>query len=94
MDARAANDRIAEKAQKLRFLSRVPMVCECSSPTCRALVMLTLSEYRGIRLDPNLLLTAPGHDAGQAELEEQTSAYEVHRTSRNCGDGDGDRRSA
>ncbi len=61
MDARAANDRIAEKAEQLRFNSRVPMKCECSAPGCRELVMIALDDYRAIRRAPKHILTAPGH---------------------------------
>ena len=67
-DARATNDRIAEKAEQLRFISRVPMLCECSAPGCRKLVMIALGDYRAIRRDPNNLLTARGHDVDRAEL--------------------------
>jgi hypothetical protein len=49
MDARGANDRIASKAEQLRFVSRVPMLCECTEPSCRAIVMIGLSEYHAIR---------------------------------------------
>ena len=49
MDARQANDRIAEKAERLRFVSRVPMLCECSDRDCRAVVMV---RSRGLPRDP------------------------------------------
>jgi hypothetical protein len=61
LDARAANDRIAEKAEQLRFVSRVPMMCECSAPGCSKVVMIALDDYRAIRRDPKDTLTAPGH---------------------------------
>jgi hypothetical protein len=92
MDARKANDRIAEKADQLRFVSRVPMLCECSTPDCRAVVMVALGDYREIRRTEDSFLTAPGHDA-EGALESQTSSYEVHRASRSRDDADG-RRSA
>ena len=63
MDAREANDRIAEKAEQLRFVSRVPMLCECSAPECRTIVMIALDDYREIRRTNGAVLTAPGHDA-------------------------------
>jgi hypothetical protein len=88
MDARAANDRIAAKAQKLQFLSRVPMLCECSEQGCRTLVMIGLREYSEIRAEPDLILTAPGHGSGRARLEQGTGSYEIRRESRNRGDGD------
>jgi hypothetical protein len=94
MDARKANDRIAAKAEQLRFVSRVPMLCECSAPGCRTIVMVSLSAYREIRLTEDSFITAPGHPAGNAELASRNDDYEVHRTSRGCGEDDGSRRSA
>ena len=93
MDARVANERIAEKARQLHFVSRVPMLCECSTPDCRTLVLIALQEYREIRRDPDNVLTAPGHQAERAALREQTPDYDVRRGSRSR-DCDGDRRSA
>jgi hypothetical protein len=94
MDARAANDRIAAKAEQLHFLSRVPMMCECSSPGCRKIMMVGLDEYREIRSEPDLLLTAPGHAADCAEVDREAAGYEVRRRTREHGDGDAGRRSA
>jgi hypothetical protein len=62
MHVRLANDRIADKAERLRFVSRVPMLCECSSPACRTIVMVSLEEFRQLRLDSEHFLTAPGHE--------------------------------
>lgn len=94
MDARAANDRIADKAEQLHFLSRVPMMCECSSPGCRKIMMVALDEYRAIRGEPDLLLTAPGHAADRASLHKEAPGYEIRRRPREHGDGDADLRSA
>ena len=63
MDARKANDRIARKAEQLRFVSRVPMLCECSDPACRTIVMISLEDYYEIRLTEDSFLTAQGHTA-------------------------------
>ena len=95
MDARAGNDRVADKAEQLRFLSRVPMLCECEDPNCRAVVMIALSEYREIRRQPDLILTAPGHDAAGEPLR-TTPTYDVRRAGPENGDGNGhgERRSA
>ena len=87
MDARKANDRIADKAEQLRFVSRVPMLCECSAPGCRTVVMVGLDDYRAIR-ESDAYLTAPGHDAGRSELQERKQNYEIRR------ERNGDRRSA
>ena len=94
MDARKANDRIAAKAEQLRFVSRVPMLCECSAPGCRTVVMVALADYYEIRLTEDSFITAPGHQAGSAALESRTGEYEVHRSGRNRGEDDGNRRSA
>jgi hypothetical protein len=91
MDARKANDRIAEKAEQLRFVSRVPMLCECSDPGCRTIVMIALRDYHAVRQSEDTLLMAPGHHVGGAALETQTSDYDVRRLGRS---DDGDRRSA
>jgi hypothetical protein len=60
MDARKANDRIAVKAEQLRFVSRVPMLCECTAPDCRTIVMVALEDYYEIRLEGGSVI-APGH---------------------------------
>jgi hypothetical protein len=91
MDARKANDRIAEKAEQLRFVSRVPMLCECTDPACRAIVMIALDDYYAVRQSEDAVLTAHGHEVGGGALETQTSDYEVRRLGRS---DDGDRRSA
>jgi hypothetical protein len=93
MDARKANDRIALKAEQLRFVSRVPMLCECSEPGCRTVVMVALEDYREIRRTEDSFITAPGHGADDAALEEQTPEYDVRRAGRAREDADG-RRSA
>ena len=94
MDARNANDRIAEKAAQLRFVSRVPMLCECSDPRCRKVVMVSLHDYREIREIEDGFLTAPGHGAEEAELESQRGGYDVRRSGRSRRDADDGRRSA
>ena len=94
LDARAANDRIADKAQRLQFLSRVPMLCECSTPGCQTLLMLSLDEYKEIRSEPHSFITAPGHEIEDAQLAEQRPGYEVRRASQHRHGKNGDRRSA
>lgn len=77
MDARQSNDRIADKAERLRFVSRVPMLCECSDHDCRTVVMVHLDDYYAIRRDDDAFLTAPGHVAEESHLESETSGYDV-----------------
>jgi hypothetical protein len=87
LDARAANDRIAEKAEQLRFHSRVPMMCECSDPDCRRLVLIWGDHYRQLRQDPRNVLTASGHDGDQTDLVKETADYDIRRASRTRDDG-------
>jgi len=69
VDARQTNDRIAEKAERLRFVSRVPMLCECSDSNCRAVVMIRLEDYYALRRNDAALLTAPGHSLEESDVE-------------------------
>jgi len=94
MEARSANDRIADKAEELRFVSRVPMLCECSAPDCRTIVLLGIDDYREIRRSGDTFFTASGHDADGAALERRTPDYDIRRVSRRHGGADGGRRSA
>jgi hypothetical protein len=59
--ARVANERIADKATRLQFVSPVPLLCECSTPGCRAIVTIAVEEYDEIR-GRDGFLTAPGHE--------------------------------
>jgi hypothetical protein len=94
MDARRANDRIAEKARQLRFLSRVPMMCECDRPGCRTIVMISLADYARLRREPDNVLTAPDHRLQGAEIQEQSPDYSVRRPRRRDDESNGGRRSA
>jgi hypothetical protein len=77
VDARQANDRIAEKAERMHFVSRVPMLCECSDSDCRTVVMIRLADYYAIRRDDDALLTAAGHSVEESHLESETPGYDV-----------------
>jgi len=94
MDARAGNDRLAERAERLQFVSRVPMLCECGSPRCRTIVMISLSDYHEIRRNPDSFMTAPGHGLEGATLEREGPGYTVLGARRSRDEENGDRRSA
>ncbi len=94
MDIRAGNDRIAYRAGRLQFVSRVPMLCECSARDCRTIVLIDLDDYHEIRRDPDNFLTAPGHDIEGAELTTERADYAIRRAGRGSGKTNGDRRSA
>jgi hypothetical protein len=88
LEVRAANDRIAEKAEQLRFVSRVPMICECGDPDCRSLVLISLEAYRAIG-NPYDTLTASGHEADRTDLLRETPDYDIRRANSNRGNGHG-----
>ena len=43
------------------------MLCECSDPGCRTIVMIRLPDYHEIRRDRDNFITAPGHQIEGAE---------------------------
>jgi hypothetical protein len=97
MDVRAGNDRVAERAEHLQFVSRVPMLCECSAPGCRTIVMISLPDYHEVRDDPDNFLTAPGHTVEGAEgaaLQPDGRDYTIQRTRAEPDEENGDRRFA
>lgn len=74
-EVRAGNDRIAERAEQLRFVSRVPMLCECGQPGCSQMVLIGLDEYRSLRADGRRYLTAPDHRLEAATVETKQPGY-------------------
>lgn len=74
-EMRAGNDRIAERAEQLRFVSRVPMLCECGQSGCSQLVLIGLDEYRSLRADARRYLTAPEHRLEAATVETKQPGY-------------------
>ena len=80
MDARKANDRIADKAELLRFVSRVPMLCECSDPACQSIFLIELDRYQELR--ENGYLTSPGHTLDGCEQTAREDGYWVQRPTR------------
>jgi hypothetical protein len=76
---RAGNERIAERAKRLQFVSRVPMLCECDDPACSQIVLIALDAYQQVRRDRRRYLTAPNHTLGAATVETKTDAYWLQR---------------
>jgi hypothetical protein len=56
---RQSNERIAVQARAQKFVSPVPMLCECEEG-CASLILLSLDEYSAI-CDSGRLVLAPGH---------------------------------
>jgi hypothetical protein len=78
-EIRAGNERIAERAKQLRFVSRVPMLCECDDPACNQIVLIRLDAYEQVRRDRRRYLTAPDHTLDGATVEAKTDAYWLQR---------------
>jgi hypothetical protein len=74
-DVRRGNERIAVRAEQLRFVSRVPMLCECGDPACSQVVLIALDAYQQVRSDRRRYLTAPDHTLEGATLEATTDGY-------------------
>ena len=63
---RASNDRIAQRALVLHFTSRVPMLCECHDPGCRAIVPVSLEDFHALRERGGVVL-GDDHFSGRLE---------------------------
>lgn len=79
-DVRGSNDRIAERAAQLRFVSRVPMLCECSDPGCETIVLIDLDRYQELR--ERGYLTAPEHPVEDAAPIAREDGYWLHQQAR------------
>ena len=79
-DVRGSNDRIAERAAQLRFVSRVPMLCECSDPGCETIVLIDLDRYQELR--ERGYLTAPEHPVEDAAPIARGDGYWLHQQAR------------
>jgi|SRR5579884_1065746 len=75
-DARQSNQRIADQAERFRFVSRVPMLCECSDPDCQRLFLIELAPYRDV--PPGQFLTVPGHSVDGHQPTARTDEYWQH----------------
>lgn len=76
--SRAANDRIAHRAEVLAFVSAVPFICECSDGSCREPMPLSLEAYAGARERPVEFLTLPEHRLTPGRLVRKSEQVWVH----------------
>lgn len=84
-EVRAGNDRIAGRAEQLRFVSRVPMLCECGNPSCSQMVLIGLDDYREARANGHCYLTAPEHCLDGVTVEAKLPGYWLLRRRRASG---------
>lgn len=76
-EVRSSNDHIAERAVRLRFVSRVPMLCECSDAGCRSIILVGLDRYQELRASG--FFTTPGHTIDDAEPALERDGYWLQR---------------
>jgi len=76
-DARSSNDHIAERAVRLHFVSRVPMLCERGDPSCHSILLIGLE--RDDELRDTGFFTAPNHTIDNAEPGLREDGYWLHR---------------
>ncbi len=79
---RNANERIEQAASEYGIPDRIPFICECADPSCRALALQSRDEYEEIRSDPTHFMCVPGHEAaaqGWGEVVARSDRYVVIR---------------
>jgi hypothetical protein len=63
---RKANEELERAAQELELVvdgdTMIPFLCECPKQECKQVVLLTLSEYEGVRSSGRGGLAALGHE--------------------------------
>ncbi len=78
---REANERLRAGARQIvgtDWEGPVPFLCECPRPDCGGVVLLTLSDYRRIRADPQRAFVKPGHEDRSIErITEENDDYVV-----------------
>jgi hypothetical protein len=75
---RRANEDLERKARALSFGEQpTPYLCECENPHCTEVVMLTRSDYEGVRSDPRRFLIVPGHEAPEDRLIDEFDEFFV-----------------
>jgi hypothetical protein len=72
---RAANQRVAGGAAREGVSTGLPVVCECSDPACTEILLLTFTEWRQARSDPQRFVTFPEHSVEGATLVFKTNRY-------------------
>jgi hypothetical protein len=59
---RQANDGMAATAESVGLEKNIPFICECSHPSCRELVLLSLDEYHAAHARPEWFVVLPSHE--------------------------------
>ena len=77
-EVRSSNEHIADRAVRLRFVSRVPMLCECGDPRCQMIMLIGLARYHQLR--ESGFITAPDHTIEDAEPVLREDGYRLHRS--------------
>jgi hypothetical protein len=72
---RDANREIVDVATELSAGGRVPFLCECSDPSCHAIIRMPWTEFEALHRHGNLFVVAPGHELPEVERLVATTAY-------------------
>lgn len=67
---RGVNERVRELKGELADESpdtQIDFICECGRSDCVEQVQLTISEYEGVRAEPEHFLVKPGHELDDVE---------------------------
>lgn len=74
---RASNERIVKQAVRLRFASRLPVLCECSDRNCQSIILIGLARY--VEFCGSGFVTAPAHTIEDGEPELREEGYWLQR---------------
>jgi hypothetical protein len=76
---RVANERVAREAERQKFLSRLPMLCECDDAGCEEVFLIAPPEFRAACGPDGGWLTVPHHRLDRSELASKRPEYWLQR---------------
>ena len=77
---RDANESIGGAARRYGVGGRVPFICECTDPSCTAIIQLELDEYERIRANAAWFVDATDHyraSQGYAHVVDRRDGYDI-----------------
>ena len=86
---RDANEEIRTTLDEHEFDAPLaPFICECSDPSCRALMRIPLETYRKVRSVPTRFILAAGHEdrRGAEDVVERHDGFVVVEKHGDAGD--------
>jgi hypothetical protein len=74
---RSANELIAEHAAARGVTGPVPILCECSDPSCLESLEVTLAEFHAVRAHANRFVVGRGHETPDEAVVEENDRFSV-----------------